>query len=100
MQLRGNFLNKGETIGNNRRMSIPMLATLVDELPGDEQNGAMKINWDGYRGDIAYLKQRSREYCVRVTTRSFNWRKFYPGLWDARKDWSESTPSEGIMRRG
>ena len=36
----------------------PMLATLVDEVPTDEQNWIYDIKWDGYRPP-GLFKQRS-----------------------------------------
>src|SRR5215470_6595032 len=70
----------------------PMLATLVDDTPHDEQNWVYEIKWDGYRA-VAYLNKgvvniRSRN------NKSFN-EKFYP-VYDALKNWSEGTSTGNI----
>jgi len=53
----------------------PMLATLVDEVPTDEQNWIYEIKWDGYRA-LAYLNKGVIEIRSR-NNKSFN-EKFYP----------------------
>jgi len=85
------LLNKGKPSAIPKNVE-PMLATLVDEIPGDEQNWIYEIKWDGYRA-IAYLNKGAVNIRSR-NNKSFN-EKFYP-VYDALKNWSESTPSEGI----
>jgi len=85
------LLNKGKPSAIPKNVE-PMLATLVDEIPGDEQNWIYEIKWDGYRA-IAYLNKGAVNIRSR-NNKSFN-EKFYP-IYDALKNWSESTPSEGI----
>ena len=85
------LLNKGKPSAIPKNVE-PMLATLVDEIPGDEQNWSYEIKWDGYRA-IAYLNKGAVNIRSR-NNKSFN-EKFYP-VYDALKNWSESTPSEGI----
>ena len=70
----------------------PMLATLVDEIPTDEQNWIYEIKWDGYRA-LAYLNKGTVQIRSR-NNKSFN-EKFYP-VYDALKKWSGRTPSERI----
>ena len=59
----------------------PMLATLVDETPVDEQTWIYEIKWDGYRA-IAYLNKGVVDIRSR-NNKSFN-EKFYP-VYDALK---------------
>ena len=39
----------------------PMLATLVDKIPGDEQNWIYEIKWDGYRAVALMNKGKIEE---------------------------------------
>jgi len=66
-----------------------MLATLVDEIPGDE-SWIYEIKWDGYRA-LAYLNNGTVDIRSR-NNKSFN-EKFYP-VYNALKKWSEGTRSE------
>ena len=73
-------LKKGRSSAMPRDVE-PMLATLVDEIPGDEQNWIYEIKWDGYRA-LAYLKKGAVDLRSR-NNKSFN-EKFYP-VYDALK---------------
>ena len=70
----------------------PMLATLVDEVPTDEQNWIYEIKWDGYRA-LAYLNKGVIEIRSR-NNKSFNG-KFYP-VHDALNKWSGGSSPERI----
>ncbi|HEV8507729.1 MAG TPA: DNA ligase D [Chitinophagaceae bacterium] len=69
----------------------PMLATLVDEIPVDEQNWIYEIKWDGYRA-IAYLNKGVVDIRSR-NNKSFN-EKFYP-VYDALKKWDANAVVDG-----
>jgi bifunctional non-homologous end joining protein LigD len=85
------LLKKGKTSPLPKNIE-PMLATLVDEIPGDEQNWIFEIKWDGYRA-IAYLNQGVVEIRSR-NNKSFN-EKFYP-VYDALKKWSKGASAGGV----
>ena len=67
------LLKKGKASAIPRNIE-PMLATLADEIPGDE-NWIYEIKWDGYRA-IAYLNKGTVDIRSR-NNKSFN-EKFYP----------------------
>ena len=69
----------------------PMLATLVDETPVDEQNWIYEIKWDGYRA-IAYLNKGIVDIRSR-NNKSFN-EKFYP-VYEALKKWDVRAVVDG-----
>jgi bifunctional non-homologous end joining protein LigD len=69
----------------------PMLATLVEEIPGDEQNWTYEIKWDGYRA-IAYLNNGGVDIRSR-NNKSFN-EKFYP-VHDTLKKWNINAVVDG-----
>ena len=69
----------------------PMLATLVDETPVDEQNWIYEIKWDGYRA-IAYLNKGVVDIRSR-NNKSFN-EKFYP-VYEALKKWDVRAVIDG-----
>ena len=69
----------------------PMLATLVDETPVDEQNWIYEIKWDGYRA-IAYLNKGTVDIRSR-NNKSFN-EKFYP-VYEALKKWDVRAVVDG-----
>ena len=69
----------------------PMLATLVNEIPGDEQNWIYEIKWDGYRA-LAYLNKGAVEMRSR-NNKSFN-EKFYP-VYDALEKWRINAVVDG-----
>jgi len=69
----------------------PMLATLVDEIPSDEQNWIYEIKWDGYRA-VAYLNKGVVDLRSR-NNKSFN-EKFYP-VYDALKEWDVNAVVDG-----
>ena len=83
-------LKKGRSSAMPRDVE-PMLATLVDEIPGDEQNWIYEIKWDGYRA-LAYLKKGTVEIRSR-NNKSFN-EKFYP-VYDALKKWTINAVVDG-----
>jgi bifunctional non-homologous end joining protein LigD len=74
------LLKKGKSSAIPRNIE-PMLATLVDEIPGNEQNWIYEIKWDGYRA-VAYLNEGVVDIRSR-NNKSFN-EKFYP-VYDALK---------------
>lgn len=82
------LLNKGRSSTMPHNIE-PMLATLVDEVPADEENWIYEIKWDGYRA-LAYLNKGAVDIRSR-NNKSFN-EKFYP-VYDALKKWSGETPS-------
>ena len=69
-----------------------MLATLADEIPGDE-NWIYEIKWDGYRA-IAYLNKGTIDIRSR-NNKSFN-EKFYP-VYDALSKWSQSEKINAVI---
>ena len=69
-----------------------MLATLADEIPGDE-NWIYEIKWDGYRG-ITYLNKGTVDIRSR-NNKSFN-EKFYP-VYDALSKWSQSEKINAVI---
>jgi bifunctional non-homologous end joining protein LigD len=81
------LLRKGKSSAMPKDIE-PMLATLVDEIPTDEQNWVYEIKWDGYRA-LAYLNKGTVQIRSR-NNKSFN-EKFYP-VYDALKKWSGRTP--------
>ena len=85
------LLRKGKSSAMPKDVE-PMLATLVDEVPTDEQNWIYEIKWDGYRA-LAYLNKGVIEIRSR-NNKSFN-EKFYP-VYDALKKWSGRTSPERI----
>jgi bifunctional non-homologous end joining protein LigD len=84
------LLKKGKPSAIPRNIE-PMLATLVDEIPGDEQNWIYEIKWDGYRA-VAYLNKGVVDLRSR-NNKSFN-EKFYP-VYDALKKWDAHAVVDG-----
>jgi bifunctional non-homologous end joining protein LigD len=85
------LLKKGKSSAIPRNIE-PMLATLADEIPGDE-NWIYEIKWDGYRA-IAYLNKGTVDIRSR-NNKSFN-EKFYP-VYDALRKWSESEKINAVI---
>jgi bifunctional non-homologous end joining protein LigD len=85
------LLKKGKASAIPRNIS-PMLATLADEIPGDE-NWIYEIKWDGYRG-ITYLNKGTVDIRSR-NNKSFN-EKFYP-VYDALSKWSQSEKINAVI---
>lgn len=69
---------------------LPMLATLVDKPPAEE-DWQYEIKWDGYRA-LAYLERGKAEIRSR-NNKSFN-EKFYP-VHDALKKWNINAVVDG-----
>ena len=85
------LLKKGKASAIPRNIE-PMLATLADEIPDDE-NWIYEIKWDGYRG-IAYLNKGTVDIRSR-NNKSFN-EKFYP-VYDALSKWSQSEKINAVI---
>jgi len=85
------LLKKGKALAIPRNIE-PMLATLADEIPGDE-NWIYEIKWDGYRA-IAYLNKGTVDIRSR-NNKSFN-EKFYP-VHDALSKWSEREKINAVI---
>ena len=85
------LLKKGKALAIPRNIE-PMLATLADEIPCDE-NWIYEIKWDGYRA-IAYLNKGTVDIRSR-NNKSFN-EKFYP-VYDALSKWSEREKINAVI---